>query len=422
MAGLDKHYGNLGGSAEPLKRQPPARAAQPAAQMAFRSLAPVIGAFAVKGSLTLNYRDLDEITFGDGSGPRFRVRLNSLKPILRIIRSPDLGCGESYMDGDWILERGDLGAFLKMVCRNEAEAERSIPGRAIRTAGAVLAKGGRNNPRKSRRNAAHHYDIGNDLYQAFLDEGMNYSCAFFKEPDQSLRDAQLNKLRTTIRRLDVPKEARVLDIGSGWGELTRLLAAETEATQVTGITLAEAQLELARKRAAEMPGNKPDYELIDYRVHAVKNPGAYERIVSIGMFEHVGAKHFVEYFDAIRRMLTDGGQAVVHSIMRRERSETSRWIQKYIFPGGYIPTLDDTVSAAREAGLKLAHEPFIHESFHYAETLRRWRKNFNEAWSGLDHDRYDSRFQRMWNFYLAGSEAGFDANGLFVGQVLVRKI
>ncbi len=120
-------------------------------------------------------------------------------------------------------------------------------------------------------------------------------------------------------------------------------------------------------------------------------------------------------------MLAEDGQALIHSIMRRERSETSPWFQKYIFPGGYIPSLEDTIAAAREAGLELAHDPFIHESFHYAETLRRWRRNFNEAWPSLDRERYDLRFSRMWNFYLAGSEAGFDANGMFVGQILVKK-
>jgi cyclopropane-fatty-acyl-phospholipid synthase len=284
-----------------------------------------------------------------------------------------------------------------------------------------MFKGRRNNPHKSRQYVAHHYDIGNDLYANFLDEGMNYSCAFFTNSGQSLRDAQLNKLRTTIRRLAIPARARVLDIGSGWGELTRLIASESDAGPVTGITLAKTQRDFARERAAEMPGDKPEYRLIDYRVHAADSPKAYDRIVSVGMFEHVGVKHFVEFFDAAHRMLADDGQMLLHTIMRLDRSETSSWFQKYIFPGGYIPILEDTVAAAREAGLVLAQEPFIHDRFHYAETLRRWRRNFNEAWPGLDRTRYDPYFQRMWNFYLAGSEAGFEANGMFVGQLLLKK-
>jgi cyclopropane-fatty-acyl-phospholipid synthase len=419
MAGLDKFSADRLSRTDRNTRK--VHGVQPPSLLLFRSLAWIIGAFAGQGSLRLNYRGQAEIEFGDGMGPHFRVRLNSLRTIFRIIRNPELGCGESYMDEGWVLEQGDLGGFLKMMCRNQDAASLSIPGRALRTASMLLFRDRRNNPRKSRRNVAHHYDIGNDLYEGFLDEGMNYSCAFFAEPDQPLRDAQLNKLRTTIARLGVPDGARVLDIGSGWGELTRLIAAETGASQIVGVTLAEKQRDLARQCASAMPGNKPDYRLVDYRVHAADNPEAYDRIVSIGMFEHVGAKHFVDYFDAIRGMLADGGQALVHSIMRKERSDTSPWFQKYIFPGGYIPTLEDTVAAAREAGLELAHEPFIHESFHYAETLRHWRRNFNEAWPALDRDRYDPHFRRMWNFYLAGSEAGFDENGMFVGQVLLRK-
>jgi len=387
----------------------------------FRMLAPVIGAFAQHGRLRMNYRGADEVEFGDGTGPLFRIRLNTLLVVLKVIRNPDLGCGECFMNGEWELVRGDLAGLIGMFCRNEQAASRSILGRRIRAVTTLLYKARRIGPRKARRNAAHHYDLGNDLYERFLDEGMNYSCAFFESPGQSLRDAQLNKLRTTIRRLGIEPGVRVLDIGSGWGELTRLIAGESPAGHVTGITLAENQLNLARERARALPGNRPEYRLIDYRVHARDNPGVYDRIVSIGMFEHVGAKNFTGYFDAVRHMLADDGRALVHSIMRPKRAETSPWVQKYIFPGGYIPTLEDTVAAAREAGLELAHEPFIHESFHYAETLRRWRANFNEAWPHLDHKRYDERFRRMWTYYLAGSEAAFDANGMYVGQLLLKK-
>lgn len=387
----------------------------------FHILAPIVGAFGRRGRLQLNYRDLAEANFGDGTGPVYRVRLDSLKPFRRILRNPDLGSGESYLDGQWDMEQGDLAGLLGMFCRNHAAMKRSLPGRIVLAAVKPFVRSPANDPARSRRNVTHHYDIGNDLYTAFLDEGMNYSCAFFAEPEQSLRDAQLNKLRTTIDRLEIPDGARVLDIGSGWGELTRLIASETSAGPVTGITLAETQLELARACAADMAGRRPEYRLVDYRVHAADNPQAYDRIVSIGMFEHVGARHFVEYFEAVRRLLCDDGQALIHSIMRPDRRETSPWVRKHIFPGGYIPTLGDMVAAAREAGLELAHEPYIHESFHYAETLRRWRRRFNEAWPGLDRNRYDTRFRRMWNFYLAGCEAAFDANGLYVGQVVFRK-
>lgn len=421
MAGLDKHYDDLTDTsrARPAPRRP--HRVRQATLVLFRALAGIVGAFARKGSLQLNYRGREEVSFGDGTGPQFKLRLHSLRTIFRVLKNPDLGCGESFMDNDWDLDRGDLGGFLKMMCRNQMEAQNSIPGKAFRAAGGLLNIGRRNDPRRSRRNVAHHYDIGNDLYGAFLDRGMNYSCAFFEQPDQTLRGAQLNKLRTTIGRLDIGDGACVLDIGSGWGELTRLIASETGAGHVTGITLAKTQLDLARKRAADLTGRRPEYRLVDYRIHARDNPRACDRIVSIGMFEHVGARHFAEYFNAIRQMLADDGQALVHSIMRRDPSETSDWIRKYIFPGGYIPTLDDTLAAAGEAGLALACPPFIHDSFHYAETLRRWRRNFNDSWPELDRAHYDRRFHRMWNFYLAGAEAAFDENGMFVGQLLLRK-
>ncbi len=416
MFGTKKDFGNEF-RARPVD-QHPARARQ---LWLFRALAPVIGAFAQRGWLQINYRDIDEIECGDGTGPLYRIRVNALRLVPRIIINPDLGTGEGYMNGEWEVERGDLAGLIGMFCRNESIASKTVWGQRIRSAASLWHRARRISPRRARRNAAHHYDIGNDLYESFLDDGMNYSCAFFESPDQSLRDAQLNKLRTTIRRLAIGPGACVLDIGCGWGELTRLIAVETDAGRTTGITLAERQRDWARRSAGALLGERLDYRLVDYRVHARNNPAVYDRIVSIGMFEHVGRKHFVEYFDAVSRMLADDGIALVHSIMRLQREDTSPWVLKYIFPGGYIPTLDDTIAAAREAGLQLAHEPFVHESFHYAETLRRWRANFNAAWPQLKGSRYDERFRRMWNFYLAGSEAAFDVNGMFVGQVLLKK-
>ena len=390
--------------------------------LAFRALAPIVGFFAKGGRLDINYRDFASAGFDSGAGPRYAIRIESLRMFLRLLRNPDLGSGESYMNGEWRMEHSDLGGWLSLASRNEGALYRTRTGRTITLLSRIVSGAGVNDPEKSRANVAHHYDIGNDLYEAFLDEGMNYSCAFYESPEQSLRGAQLNKLRTTARRLGVGPDMRVLDIGSGWGELTRIIAGETEAAQIAGITLAKNQLELAKKRAGKRFGNQLHYRLADYRVHARENPGAYDRIVSIGMFEHVGRPQFVDYFKAVKRLMTEDGQALVHTILRPRRAETSTWIKKYIFPGGYIPALDDMVAAARAAGLELAHEPFIHESFHYANTLRHWRRRFNDAWPGLSRARYDERFRRMWNFYLAASESAFDSNGLHVGQILLRKV
>lgn len=386
----------------------------------FRLLAPVIGIFARRGSLDVSYRGLATAHFGDGSGPRYRIKVESLRLFPRVLRSPDLGCGETFVDGQWSTETAELAGLLGMFLRNYRSATALPFGRLVRRS-ADLAPARSIDRSKSRRNAAHHYDIGNDLYEAFLDSGMNYSCAFFERRDQPLREAQLNKLRTTAHRLAVADGMRVLDIGCGWGEMSRILANETDAGRVDGITLAENQLSLARERARVLNRAPPRYLLADYRDHADRNPGAYDRIVSIGMFEHVGCRHLVEYFDAVRRLLRDDGLALVHSIMRPTRSRTGAWIEKYIFPGGYIPTVDESLQSARAAGLEPAHPPFDYDGFHYAETLRHWRHNFERAWPGLDRRRYDERFRRIWTYYLCGSEAAFAEGGMFVSQILLKK-
>ncbi|MCG8543597.1 MAG: cyclopropane-fatty-acyl-phospholipid synthase family protein [Alphaproteobacteria bacterium] len=320
------------------------------------------------------------------------------------------------------MTQGELAHAIGYLLRNERHLAENPLIKAIAAIRNRIAPPHQpNTPAKSRANVAHHYDIGNDLYRSFLDEGMNYSCAFFEHADQDLRGAQLNKLRTTIRRLDVAPDMSVLDIGSGWGELTRMIARDSDADQVTGITLATEQYNLARERAGDEFGNRLRYCLEDYRDHATANPERYDRIVSIGMFEHVGTEQFQTDFQAVRRMLKAGGVALIHSIIRPTSGPTSPWIDKYIFPGGFIPRLSDLVNSGLEAGLSLAHKPFHHDHTNYATTLRHWRKRFNQAYPTLDHSHYDERFRRMWNFYLAGSEASFDANGFSVAQVLFRK-
>jgi len=393
-----------------------------ASVVAFRLLVPIIGAFARHGRLEVNYRGIAKARFGDGTGPNHRMVLRSLHTCLRVLRSPELGCGESWMDGEWSLPEGDLATLLGVFLKNEKAMMQSPAGRLILGAVRLATRAPVNDPERSRGNASHHYDLGNDLYSAFLDAGMNYSCAFFAKPGQSLRDAQLNKLRVTIDRLGVPEGGNVLDIGCGWGELSRLIARETAASRITGITLADKQLELARALAGPDIGRRLDYQLVDYRRYAVEHADTCDRIVSVGMFEHVGTRHLVDYFASIHRMLRNDGRALVHSIMRPARCETSPWIEKYIFPGGYIPTLDETMDAAQKAGLAPVREPFIHDSFHYAETLRLWRRNFLAAWPNLNRRRYDERFRRMWEFYLAGAQASFTEGGNFVAQILLKKV
>jgi cyclopropane-fatty-acyl-phospholipid synthase len=321
------------------------------------------------------------------------------------------------------MEEGDIGAFITMLARN---LQRVLDGPAGFALAPVLRKRLQARTRglaESKSYISSHYDIGNDLYELFLDSGMNYSCAFFEGRNISLRDAQLNKIRTTLRRLGVRPGMKVLDIGCGWGEACRVAAAEAGA-DVTGVTLAENQLAVAVQRAAGME-NAPSYLLEDYRRHAETHEGHYDRIFSIGMFEHVGEDQYGTYFAAIRRQLAEGGRALVHSIsnaaMKPGQSLNSPWLEKYIFPGGRIPDLPEMIAAARREGLELAHAPYLQPSADYAETLRRWRANFLLNAYKLDPAKYDERFRRMWVYYLAMCEAMFDGCGFQVCQLVLRR-
>jgi len=376
--------------------------------------------------LTVNFRNgTSGFAAGDASGRHNTVEFDTPATLVSILRNPDPGLGEAYMDGRWRLVEGDVGAFLTDLARNR---QRLTEGPFAKLFGVLVAK--RNldighDVEQSQKNAQHHYDTGNDLFERFLDEGMNYSCAFFDRAGMSLREAQLNKISTTIARLDVRPGMKVLDIGCGWGEVSRTIAAETDAASVDGITLAENQFARAVEYAAPLGKRAPSYHLEDYRVHAARHPGTYDRIVSIGMFEHVGEENYGEYFKAVRDQLTPGGRAVIHTIVRPDhkavRNLSSPWLGTYIFPGGWIPSLLDVLKGARAAGLEPLAEPYLHGPHNYAETLRHWRANFVARADELDPEKYDATFRHMWVFYLAMCEALFDGIGYQVAQVALGR-
>lgn len=382
----------------------------------------VVGArlFVRSGSIELRFRDETPLLLGDGRDAAVKVHLSRLPALARIMANPGLAIGETYVDSDWDVDDGELTPLLGCLLVNEARIEASTPVRMLNDIRDMASRAFHaNTARQSQKNAAHHYDIGNDLYEAFLDDEMIYSCAFFTPETQSLEAAQRNKLALTLDRARVGPGMRVLDIGCGWGSGTRAIAQRQ--AQAVGITLANQQLTLAEQRLPRTLRDRISYRLEDYRRHAEENPSAYDRVVSIGMFEHVGRQHFVDYFEAINRLLKPGGWALVHSIIKPTRSPTNAWIKKYIFPGGQIPRLAEMTDSARAAKLVLPQEPFIYDGHHYATTLRHWRRRFNDNFASLDHERYDQRFRRLWNFYLAGSAAAFDALGYQVAQIVVRK-
>ncbi|HEY5289365.1 MAG TPA: cyclopropane-fatty-acyl-phospholipid synthase family protein, partial [Caulobacteraceae bacterium] len=347
---------------------------------------------------------------------RVRVRVSD-KAAREILRKRGLGLGEVYKSGDLSFERGDIAALLALVGRNPT-GPRARPGPIGRGWRALLRlKRQWNDRNAARANVHHHYDLSYDLYRSFLDADMQYSCAYFPRPGMTLDQAQAAKKAHIIAKLRLAPGQRVLDIGCGWGGLGLQLAAD-HGVRVTGVTLSSEQLAVARRRAADAHiEDRAKFALADYRDLS----GPFDRIVSVGMFEHVGAPNYRAFFEKVRSLLTDDGVAVIHSIGRMDGpGVTDPFIRKYIFPGGYIPALSQVTTAVEQAGLWITDIEVLR--LHYAETLRHWRERFlaaRETIAGV----YDQRFCRMWECYLAASEMGFRHAGLFVFQIqLARRV
>jgi cyclopropane-fatty-acyl-phospholipid synthase len=348
---------------------------------------------------------------GSAGGPEVAVRLMKRATAVKLALWPDLYLGEAYMAGDLVIERGSLWDLLDLCGRNIQKQPRNRTRIFLRAAKAAARQLQQFNPvRISRKNVAHHYDLSEELYRAFLDEDLQYSCAYFPTKDITLEEAQRAKKRHIAAKLLLKPGQRVLDIGCGWGGLALSLA-QAEDVTVLGVTLSQEQLVVARKRAKEAGlDHRVTFELMDYRLVG----GKFDRIVSVGMFEHVGTPQYAVFFHKIADLLADGGIAVIHSIGRMSGPDvTSAWIRKYIFPGGYIPAISQVSPAIEQAGLWLTDLEILR--LHYAETLRAWRERFLAQ---VDHlgQIYDERFCRMWEFYLAVSEMSFRYGDMMVFQ------
>lgn len=344
------------------------------------------------------------------------VRIRKARTVLKIATNPDLYLGEAFMEGDFVIERGSLYDFLELLGSNIAEIGQDPNPKVGQWASKfVNALALRNDPSKARTNVAHHYDLSGELYRSFLDADMQYSCAYFRHPDDDIETAQLAKRQHIAAKLLLEPGQHVLDIGCGWGGLA-LFIAKTADVRVTGITLSKEQLAVARRRAEEEGlADRVTFELVDYRLLE----GQFDRIVSIGMFEHVGLPNFETYFGAIKRLLKPSGIALVHSIGKMYGpAPTSTWILKYIFPGGYVPALSEVMPAVERHGLWINDLEVLR--LHYAETLRLWRERFEARWPELSR-LYDERFRRMWEFYLVGSEISFRHFGFMVFQIQLAK-
>lgn len=352
-----------------------------------------------------------ELTAGPGE-PELTAVLADMKAAVAIASNPDLALGEAFMDGTFSIEGGSIYDFLRLTSSQLALRQRSPKLSWLQRIrrGAEQA----NDRLHARSNVHHHYDLTVDFYRLFLDEDLQYSCAFFETPAATLEEAQAAKKRRLIDKLLLEPGHAALDIGAGWGGLG--LSMVERGARVTGVTLSTEQHRTANERAAALGvADRADFRLQDYR----DLDQTFDRIISVGMFEHVGAPNYQEYFDTVARLLDDDGVAVIHAIGRNSPpNRTQPWIRKYIFPGGYIPALSEVLPAIEQAGLWVTDMEILR--LHYAETLRHWRERFL-ARRGEALAMYDERFCRMWEFYLACSEVAFRELGHMVFQLQLSK-
>jgi cyclopropane-fatty-acyl-phospholipid synthase len=365
-------------------------------------------------------------TCGDGTGTPVAIRFTTRAAERRALLDPELRFGEAYMDGDVVVEQGSIADFLDLAVSNLSRIPPSVWSRSLhslRSFARWLCQD--NNLWRARRNAVHHYNIDYRIYRLFLDADLQYSCAYFENRNASLDEAQLAKRRHIAAKLLLRPGLKVLDIGSGWGGLGLFLARSANVS-VVGINLSDEQVKIAQQRAAA-EGLPCDFRIQDYR----KVEEKFDRIVSVGMFEHVGKRHYDEFLRKCHDLLTDDGVMLLHTVGRwNGPSDTNAWVWRYIFPGGYTPALSELAPVIERSGLIMSDIEVLR--IHYAETLHAWRRNFlanlNEVVRLFEEDanltaRFGSaeRFIRMWEYYLAGFEASFRHYGLCVFQVQLSK-
>ena len=356
-----------------------------------------------------------DFEYGDKTGTPIKMRTTNDFSEIKMMMNPSLHFGESYMNGSLILENGTIHDLLKLIFINSGsnadhwvmKVDKFI--RAIRNR--VVSS---NYIPKSKKNVAHHYDLSDKLYDLFLDKDRQYSCAYFNSPNDTLEQAQLNKKELIAKKLLLEEDQNVLDIGSGWGGMASYLSKRSN-VNVKGVTLSEEQIVYSKQRKIDESLDKVEYALQDYR----NVEESYDRIVSVGMFEHVGTPHYQEFFDKVYQLLNETGVALIHTIGRIDQPTTNDpWIEKYIFPGGYIPALSEVMQRVEKSGLTTTDIQVL--KFHYAETLKRWRYNF---YDNIDKVKefYDEKFCRMWDFYLSSSQASFEESSLVIYQLQLSK-
>ncbi|MBL9033815.1 MAG: class I SAM-dependent methyltransferase [Rhodospirillaceae bacterium] len=354
-------------------------------------------------------------TFGSGE-PQVTLRVADAATDRALAFNPWLAVGEAYMDGKLTIEAGTLYDLIDIGMANVGPLQGVVWQKLVAGFLRVARWWHQHNPvGLARTHVAHHYDLSRRLFELFLDDSMQYSCAYFTRPEASLAEAQQAKMRHIAAKLLLQPGQRVLDIGCGWGGLALFMAKHAD-VEVVGVTLSKEQHELAQARAkAAGLSHKVTFKLQDYRLETAE----YDRIVSVGMFEHVGVKHYREFFGQVERLLKPSGVALLHSIGRRDGPGfTNPWLRKYIFPGGYSPALSEVVPVIERTSLWITDVEVLR--LHYAETLRCWRENFERNRAEIAR-LYDERFCRMWEFYLIGSELSFRHNYNMVMQIQMSR-
>ena len=363
----------------------------------------MLGQLIRRGDLTIHLPDGTVQKHGDGTGDAITVRVTDPDLPGRMARNPDLALGEAYVDGTLTIDHDDLHGFLALVIANTKGGGAQVWWRRMQNAAKVMLRsvGQFNTAKRSAANVEHHYDLSGELYDLFLDEDRQYSCGYFIHPEDTLEQAQIQKKAHIAAKLCLKPGMTVLDIGSGWGGMAITLARDYGA-KVLGVTLSQEQHKVATQRAADAGlSDRVSFQLIDYR-HL---KGQFDRIVSVGMFEHVGVPHYGEYFAQVKTLLAPDGVALIHTIGRAAPpSTTNPWIAKHIFPGGYVPALSEMSAAMEKSGLWPTDVEVWR--LHYAQTLVHWLQRFD---ANIDKVRalYDDRFCRMWRYYLIASEMTF---------------
>jgi cyclopropane-fatty-acyl-phospholipid synthase len=360
------------------------------------------------GAVDVTYWDSETKHYGQGKA-RFHLIIKHPRAIRAILRNMTLGFGESYMKGDIEIE-GPITEVGRIVSENTAGFSNLALNRITR-----LAE--RNRPKRQARQIQRHYDLGNNFYKLWLDDSLTYSCAYFRKPTDTLEQAQSQKLDHILRKLQLTKGQKLLDIGSGWGQLL-IRAAQDYGVYGHGITLSKEQYQLSQTKAKELGlSHLLTFELINYQDLA-RQDLTFDRIVSVGMYEHVGRRNHKAYFSALNRLLKPGGISVLHTITNEIETSMDPWIDKYIFPGGYIPSMRETISHLPEHGFRLLD--YENLRVHYANTTEEWLRRF-DAHKNDVIAMYDEQFYRMWRLYLGGSSSGFRYGDLSLTQIVMTK-